>query len=304
MTCTCCSVRLRQLHSRLIVLLPGTSPPKGHLFSLAEPDREAMEEYINKSLEAGIICLSSSHELVFGVHDLDMKHLDGTCWGLQLRFSIGLFWTLESSCSSLCALLTSNDALLWIRVPWWLPCVVASLTWDVEGCGGEGLSQCHNLDPVRAQSAIHSGKSESWDVGVGWFFVPFLPSVPNRTAHCSSRGSGGLPWRGRQELRSSLRHLQSTKALLLNSSRPSSAIVSTLLPMVPHFPGLSLVAGPSRLVCQKVCLSTWDLPERVEWGGGGSVTAVTLPFPSHLRLIPDYLHLLLIYNWWGYYLQK
>ncbi|KAF7640940.1 hypothetical protein LDENG_00004270, partial [Lucifuga dentata] len=43
-----------------IELLPGTSPPKGRLFSLALPEQEAMDKYINDSLAAGIICPSSS----------------------------------------------------------------------------------------------------------------------------------------------------------------------------------------------------------------------------------------------------
>ncbi len=41
-----------------IDLLPGTSPPKGHLYSLSR--REAMERYIHDSLVAGIIRPSSS----------------------------------------------------------------------------------------------------------------------------------------------------------------------------------------------------------------------------------------------------
>ena len=40
-------------------LLPGTVPPQGRLYSLSEPQREALEEYYNKSLEAGIMCPSS-----------------------------------------------------------------------------------------------------------------------------------------------------------------------------------------------------------------------------------------------------
>ncbi|KAG1935922.1 retrotransposable element [Pimephales promelas] len=43
-----------------IELLPGTSPPKGRLYSLSGPEREAMERYINDSLRAGIIRPSSS----------------------------------------------------------------------------------------------------------------------------------------------------------------------------------------------------------------------------------------------------
>lgn len=43
-----------------IDLLPGTSPPKGRLYSLSEPMRKVMETYINDSLAAGIIRPSSS----------------------------------------------------------------------------------------------------------------------------------------------------------------------------------------------------------------------------------------------------
>uniref|UniRef100_A0A8D3E617 Retrotransposon-derived protein PEG10 n=1 Tax=Scophthalmus maximus TaxID=52904 RepID=A0A8D3E617_SCOMX len=43
-----------------INLLPGTSPPRGRLFSLSAPERGAMDTYINDSLAAGIIRPSSS----------------------------------------------------------------------------------------------------------------------------------------------------------------------------------------------------------------------------------------------------
>lgn len=43
-----------------IDLLPGTFPPKGRLYSLSGPEREAMETYINDSLAAGIVHPSSS----------------------------------------------------------------------------------------------------------------------------------------------------------------------------------------------------------------------------------------------------
>lgn len=43
-----------------IDLLPGTSPPKGKLYSLSIPEREAMEKYISDSLAAKIIRPSSS----------------------------------------------------------------------------------------------------------------------------------------------------------------------------------------------------------------------------------------------------
>ncbi|XP_067231407.1 bromodomain-containing protein 8 isoform X8 [Chanodichthys erythropterus] len=43
-----------------INLLPGTSPPKGRLYSLSGPEREAMDKYIRESLDAGLIRPSSS----------------------------------------------------------------------------------------------------------------------------------------------------------------------------------------------------------------------------------------------------
>uniref|UniRef100_A0A674PJ94 Uncharacterized protein n=1 Tax=Takifugu rubripes TaxID=31033 RepID=A0A674PJ94_TAKRU len=43
-----------------IDLQPGTTPPKGRLYSLSAPEREAMEVYINDALAAGIIRPSSS----------------------------------------------------------------------------------------------------------------------------------------------------------------------------------------------------------------------------------------------------
>ncbi|CAM4696876.1 unnamed protein product [Leuciscus chuanchicus] len=43
-----------------IDLLPGKSPPKGKLYSLSVPEREAMEKYISDSLAAGFIWPSSS----------------------------------------------------------------------------------------------------------------------------------------------------------------------------------------------------------------------------------------------------
>ncbi|XP_057197795.1 bone morphogenetic protein 5 isoform X2 [Triplophysa rosa] len=42
-----------------IDLLPGTSQPKGRLFSLSGPEREAMDKYIQESLNAGLIRSSS-----------------------------------------------------------------------------------------------------------------------------------------------------------------------------------------------------------------------------------------------------
>lgn len=48
-----------------INLLPGTFPPKGRLYSLSKPEHEAMEDYINNSLAAGIIRPSSSQGASF-----------------------------------------------------------------------------------------------------------------------------------------------------------------------------------------------------------------------------------------------
>ena len=41
-------------------LKPGATPPKGRLFSLSSPEREAMDKYLSESLAAGIIRPSSS----------------------------------------------------------------------------------------------------------------------------------------------------------------------------------------------------------------------------------------------------
>ena len=43
-----------------IELKPGATPPKGRLFSLSRPEREAMDKYLSESLAAGIIRPSSS----------------------------------------------------------------------------------------------------------------------------------------------------------------------------------------------------------------------------------------------------
>lgn len=43
-----------------IDLLPGTTPPKGRLYSLSAPENQAMREYIQASLKASIIRPSSS----------------------------------------------------------------------------------------------------------------------------------------------------------------------------------------------------------------------------------------------------
>ncbi len=47
-------------HDCAIDLVPGTSPPKGRLYSLSAPEREAIEKYISDSLAAGLIRPSSS----------------------------------------------------------------------------------------------------------------------------------------------------------------------------------------------------------------------------------------------------
>ena len=47
-------------HQSCVDLLPSTPAPKGRLYSLSSPEREAMEAYINDTLAAGIICPSSS----------------------------------------------------------------------------------------------------------------------------------------------------------------------------------------------------------------------------------------------------
>lgn len=43
-----------------IDLLPGMMPPRGHLYSLSQPETEAMEKYIQELLASGIIHPSSS----------------------------------------------------------------------------------------------------------------------------------------------------------------------------------------------------------------------------------------------------
>eukprot|EP00064_Thunnus_orientalis_P023788 superscaffoldBa00009371_g24048 len=47
-------------YENAIDLLPGTSLPKGRLYSLSAPDREAIDKYISASLAAGITRPSSS----------------------------------------------------------------------------------------------------------------------------------------------------------------------------------------------------------------------------------------------------
>lgn len=43
-----------------IDLLPGTSPPRGRIFSVPAPETKAMEKYVSDSLAAGLIRPSSS----------------------------------------------------------------------------------------------------------------------------------------------------------------------------------------------------------------------------------------------------
>lgn len=43
-----------------IDLLPGTTPPRGRLYSLSAPEREALENYLPESIAAGTIVSSSS----------------------------------------------------------------------------------------------------------------------------------------------------------------------------------------------------------------------------------------------------
>lgn len=43
-----------------LIDLPGTAPPKGRLYSLSPPEMNAMRDYIQSTLEVGIICRSSS----------------------------------------------------------------------------------------------------------------------------------------------------------------------------------------------------------------------------------------------------
>ncbi len=69
-----------------IELLPGTMPPRGQLYSLSAPEREALEKYLTESLTAGIIVLSSSPA---GAGFFFVKKKDGSLrpcidyWGLN-----------------------------------------------------------------------------------------------------------------------------------------------------------------------------------------------------------------------------
>ncbi|KAL2093081.1 hypothetical protein ACEWY4_010393 [Coilia grayii] len=54
------SLPLHRPYDCAIDLLPGSTPPRGRLYSLSAPERRAMEEYISDALAAGIIRPSSS----------------------------------------------------------------------------------------------------------------------------------------------------------------------------------------------------------------------------------------------------
>lgn len=41
-------------------LVPGTTPPRGRLFSLSPPEQEAMRKYISEAMSVGLIHPSSS----------------------------------------------------------------------------------------------------------------------------------------------------------------------------------------------------------------------------------------------------
>ena len=54
------SLPLHRPYDCSIDLLPGTTPPRGRLYSLSAPEREALEKYLSDSLNAGTIVPSSS----------------------------------------------------------------------------------------------------------------------------------------------------------------------------------------------------------------------------------------------------
>jgi len=58
-----------------IDLLPGTTPPRGRLYSLSAPERKALEDYLSVSLDAGTIVPSSSPA---GAGFFFVKKKDGT----------------------------------------------------------------------------------------------------------------------------------------------------------------------------------------------------------------------------------
>lgn len=65
-----------------INLLPGTSPPKGRLYSLSGPEREAMDRYIQESLSTGLIRPSS---FILGAGFFFVKKKDGSL-GLCIEY--------------------------------------------------------------------------------------------------------------------------------------------------------------------------------------------------------------------------
>lgn len=58
-----------------IELLPGTTPPRGRLYSLSIPEHKALEKYLSESLDAGTIVLSTSP---VGAGFFFVKKMDGT----------------------------------------------------------------------------------------------------------------------------------------------------------------------------------------------------------------------------------
>ena len=57
-----------------IDLLPGTTPPRGRLYSLSAPERKALEDYLSVALDAGTVVPSSSPDGAGGF----VKKKDGT----------------------------------------------------------------------------------------------------------------------------------------------------------------------------------------------------------------------------------
>ena len=49
-----------RLYDCAIDLIPGSTIPKGHLYTISGPEKKTMNDYITASLEAGFICPSSS----------------------------------------------------------------------------------------------------------------------------------------------------------------------------------------------------------------------------------------------------
>ncbi|KAJ8402791.1 hypothetical protein AAFF_G00364630 [Aldrovandia affinis] len=70
-----CTLPPHRAYDCPINLLPGSTPPRGHLYSLSVPENKAMEEYISTSLTSGIIRPSSSPA---GAGFFFVKKKDGT----------------------------------------------------------------------------------------------------------------------------------------------------------------------------------------------------------------------------------